>query len=353
VIAPLYGAYAALLAGRRQRGTLDLEITERRVLFDEAGTVAGIEPRERYDSHRLIEEFMIAANVAAAIELEHRQQPCMYRVHEDPDAAKVEALREVLDGLGLRLARGQVIRPRVFTRILEQVKDDDARAMVSELILRAQAQARYAPDNLGHFGLALTRYAHFTSPIRRYADLLVHRSLIAGLGLGAGGLREEDAARFEQLGEHISMTERRAAAAERDAVDRLTAAFLKERVGATFSARVSGVTRFGLFVLLDDSGADGLIPVSSLPDDYYVHDEKRHSLVGRRWGRSYRLGERHRVRLAEANPMTGGLIFTLVGEEDDAEDQTGFLTSGKGRSPLGKPGGTSRSLRRKARGRRR
>jgi len=323
VIAPLYGAFAALLAAREQRGTLELDLPERRPVLDEKGQVTGIVPRRRLDSHRLIEEFMITANVAAAQELEKRRQPCMYRVHDQPDKARVEALREVLDGLGLRLAKGQVPQPKLFTRILEQVKDTDAAPMVSELVLRAQAQAVYSPENLGHFGLALAKYAHFTSPIRRYADLLVHRGLIAGLKLGNDGLRPQDGEAFAEIGQAISMTERRSAAAERDAVDRLTAAFLQNRIGEVFAGRVGGVTRFGLFVTLEESGADGLVPVSSLPDDYYVHDERQHCLVGRRWGRVYRLGQRVAAALVEAEPMTGGLILRLVeGEEgDEAEDR--------------------------------
>ena len=316
VIRPLYGAYRALAKARRARGTLDLDLPELQVVLGEAGAVVGIEPRARLDSHRLIEEFMITANVAAAETLEARHQPCMYRVHDAPDPQKLEALRQVLASFGQRLARGQVIRPRHFARILESVAGEAHAALVSGLVLRAQSQAAYAPDNLGHFGLALTRYAHFTSPIRRYADLLVHRALIAGLGLGAGGLKADAGPGFEESGRHISMTERRAQAAEREAVDRFTAAFLRERVGALFGGRITGVTRFGLFVQLDETGADGLVPISSLPDDFYDHLEAEHRLLGRRWGRSYRLGERVKARLVEANPLTGGLLLALVKDGD-------------------------------------
>ncbi len=323
VVRPLFGAYRALARARQARGTLDLDLPERQVVLGPDGEVAAIRPSERYDSHRLIEEFMIAANVAAAATLEDARQPCMYRIHEAPDPQKLEALRQVLDGLGLRLARGQVIKPRLFGHILDKVRGRPEAAMVNELILRSQSQAAYAPDNVGHFGLALARYAHFTSPIRRYADLLVHRALIAGLGLGGGGLPPDAAAQFAEQARHISMTERRAQAAEREAVDRFTAAFLKARIGEVFTGRINGVTRFGLFVTLDDSGADGLVPISTLPEDYYDHIAAEHSLVGRRWGRRYRLGERVSVRLTEADPITGGMVLELLGESDQAGETAG------------------------------
>jgi len=316
VLAPLYGAYDALLAARETRGTLDLDLPERRVVLAKDGTVATIEARERLDSHRLIEEFMITANVAAAERLEALHQPCMYRVHDQPDPVKIEALRQVLDSLDMRLAKGQVIRPRTLTQILHKARQSPAAHMVNMLVLRSQSQAVYSPANIGHFGLALARYAHFTSPIRRYADLLVHRALIRGLKLGKDGLPPDADGRLAEIGEHISATERRAAVAERDAVDRLTASFLQDKIGTIFAATVNGVTRFGLFVTLDDSGADGLVPMSLLPDDFYDHVEAQHALVGRRWGREFRLGERVRVRLREAEPITGGLILELIeGEE--------------------------------------
>ncbi len=318
VIAPLYGAYEALAEARRRRGTLDLDLPERRVILGADGRIERIEARARLDSHRLIEEFMIAANVAAAETLEERRQPAMYRVHDAPDPAKTEALRQFLETIDLSLAKGQVIRPKMFTRLLEQAAGTPYAEMVNELVLRSQAQAVYSPQNIGHFGLALSRYAHFTSPIRRYADLLVHRALLSGLKLGEGGLPPgvEDA--FEEIGAHLSATERRAAAAERDAVDRYTAAYLSDRVGQVLMGRISGVTRFGLFVTLIDSGADGLVPISTLGGEYWDHDESRHALVGRRSGETYRLGERVLVRLVEAEVATGGLLLA-VGKEDAAE----------------------------------
>jgi len=217
------------------------------------------------------------------------------------------------------LARGQVLRPKLFTRLLEQVRGSAQEPLINELVLRCQSQAAYSPRNLGHFGLALTRYAHFTSPIRRYADLLVHRSLISALSLGKDGLPAEQAAALAETGEHISTTERRAAAAERDAVDRFTAAYLAERVGETMTGRIGSVTRFGLFITLDESGGDGLVPISALPDDYYQHDEPNHCLVGQRWGRVYNLGDRVALRLVEASPVTGGLILRIVEDPDRSE----------------------------------
>jgi ribonuclease R len=272
---------------------------------------------------------MITANVAAATALEAAGEACMYRVHDSPDPQKLEALRQVLDGFGLRLARGQVVSPKFFQRILERVDGHPHAPMVHQLVLRSQSQAAYAPDNMGHFGLALPCYAHFTSPIRRYADLLVHRALIAGLGLGDGGLPDDAGAVFTQIGQHISMTERRAQAAEREAVDRFTAAFLRNRVGDILPGRITGVTRFGLFVTLDESGADALIPMSSLPDDFYIHNEAEHCLIGRRWGRTYRLGEPVAARLSECDPITGGMVMELVeGEEQDADTDTGTESQG-------------------------
>ena len=322
VIRPLYGAFRKLDQARAKRGTLDLDLPERRIVIDEAGKVARIETRTRLDSHRLIEEFMIAANVAAAETLERVRQPCMYRVHDAPDAAKLVALREFLSGIGvagLTLAKGQVVRPHHFNAILSRAKDTPYATLINELVLRSQAQACYAPQNLGHFGLALRRYAHFTSPIRRYADILVHRALIAGLGLGEAGLPPTEPEIFAEIGVHISATERSAAAAERDAMSRYAALYLADRIGAVFTARVNGVTRAGLFVTLSETGSDGLVPMRSLGDDFYVHDEKHHRLVGRRFGRSFTLGDPLTVRLMEANGVTGSLLFALAGEAAPGE----------------------------------
>jgi ribonuclease R len=315
VIAPLYGAWAALLAARERRGALELDLPERKVVLSPEGKVEGVAPRERLDSHRLIEDLMIQANVCAAEELERVRQPCMYRVHDTPSLEKLEALRSFLEGLDMSLPKGQIPRPAQFNRILAAVKGSPNEALVNEVILRSQAQAVYAPENLGHFGLGLARYAHFTSPIRRYADLLVHRALVTGLKLGPGGLPAGAMDAFPESGEHISMTERRAATAEREAVDRYVTAFLADRVGATFSARISGVARFGLFVQLSETGADGLLPASALPDDSYFHDEAHHCLVGKRTRKTFQLGQTLDVVLAEANTVTGGMVFQLASEQ--------------------------------------
>jgi ribonuclease R len=324
VLRPLYGAYRALERARVRRGTLDLDIPERKILLDPSGRIARIEPRARLESHKLIEELMIAANVAAAETLERLKQPCMYRIHDSPDPTKIDVLARFLDGLGihgLKLAKGQVVRPHHFNAILGRARSTPYERLVHALVLRSQAQAEYNPENIGHFGLALKRYAHFTSPIRRYADLLVHRALIAGHHFGPNGLPQQQES-FRATGEHISQTERRAAAAERSAADRYTAAFLAERVGAEFTGRINGVTRAGLFVTLDESGADGLIPIRSLPDDYYIHDEERHRLKGRRSSRIYLLGDPVRVKLAEANTVTGSLLFALISDESGSRKST-------------------------------
>ncbi len=311
VIPPLFAAFRALLGARQARGTLDLDLPERKVVLEE-GRVVSVAPRPRLDSHRLIEEFMVLANVAAAEELEARHLPCMYRVHAPPSEEKLEALRVFLHGMGISLAPGNDLHPRDLDRVLQKVAGTEHAPLVNEVILRSQSQAAYSPDNIGHFGLSLPRYAHFTSPIRRYADLLVHRALVSGLKLGVGGLAPDEVARFPDTAEHISATERRAALAEREAIDRYLAAYMADKVGAVFAARISGVQRFGLFVTLADSGASGLIPMSALPDDYWLYDEGAQSLSGRRTRMTYHLAQDVEVRLSEASPVTGGLLFQMV-----------------------------------------
>jgi ribonuclease R len=309
--AALYAAFTALLGARTRRGTLDLDLPERKVVLTPEGQVASIAPRPRLNSHRLIEEFMILANVCAAEELERLRQPCMYRVHAPPTAEKLDNLRSFLSTLDISLKPGDQLHPRDLDHILKLVAGTEKAALVNETVLRSQSQAEYSPDNIGHFGLALTRYAHFTSPIRRYADLLVHRALIAGLKLGKDGLSEPDIARFADAAEHITATERRATLAERDSTDRYLALYLQHRVGEMFTARVSGVTKFGLFVTLPESGASGFLPMASLPDDFWMHDEKTSSLIGKRTRQSFQLAQILDVRLKEAKPVTGGLIFSL------------------------------------------
>ncbi len=311
VITPLYGAYEALTRGRNKRGTLDLDMRELAISLSEDGQVAAIEPKAKLDSHRLIEEFMITANVAAAESLEAKGAPVIYRVHEPPSLDKLEALRQSLASLGYKLLKGGAIRPSHLAGILRQAAENEHSDLVGGLILRSQSKAVYQPENLGHFGLSLSRYCHFTSPIRRYPDILVHRALIAAHGLGEGGLPEDVAERFNEIGEQVSNTERRGEAAERETRDRYITAFLSDRVGAKFRGRINGVTRFGLFVTLDDTGADGLIPISTLPQDYYDHDETKHQLVGRDFRLTYTLGEPVLVALREANIDTGGLVFEI------------------------------------------
>lgn len=316
VINPLYGAYESFLKYRSERNVLELDVPERKMAFDDLGKVASIDKRQRLDSHKLIEEFMITANVAAAEALEAKRQPCMYRIHDAPSLEKMESLRQFLGSLDIKLAKGQTPNPKIFNQILGKVADTDQSHMINTIVLRSQAQAEYNPENIGHFGLALHRYAHFTSPIRRYSDLLVHRALIKGYGLGEGGL-ETDAKEFGEIGDHLSKTERRAAAAERDAMDRYTTLFMADRVGASFGARINGVTRFGLFITLNETGADGLVPIRSLPSDYYDHDEQLHMLRGKRNGLTFRLGEQVEAKLMEADVVTGGMVFNLVLKPED------------------------------------
>jgi ribonuclease R len=307
-LAPLFAAYAVLARARAARGTLELDLPERKVTLDASGRVAAIEPRARLDSHRLIEEFMILANVAAAEALEAKASPCIYRVHDRPSDEKFSNLRDYLGALGIPLAPARDLMPRHFAGVLNRVRGTELEAPVNEMVLRSQAQAEYAIENIGHFGLALPRYAHFTSPIRRYADLCVHRALIRAYRLGGGGA--EDLAGFDATARHVTITERRAVAAERDAMDRYMAAFMADKVGNSFDARISGVTRFGLFVTIDASGASGLVPMRALPDDYWILDEQRHTLTGRHSGTVFAIGALLPVRLTEANAVTGGLAFT-------------------------------------------
>ncbi|HEY8697767.1 MAG TPA: ribonuclease R [Rhizomicrobium sp.] len=312
VLAPLWNAYQALGKARDRRDPLNLDLPERRIVIGADGKIASIAFRERLESMRLIEECMIQANVAAAETLEKARAALIYRIHEAPSKEKLYAFSDYLRTIGISFAKGQVVKAATFNRILAQVKNGPNAEVMNDVVLRTQSQAVYAPENVGHFGLNLQRYAHFTSPIRRYADLVVHRALIRALKLGEGGLSDREAAKLGDISDHISMTERRAMAAERDSTDRYVAAFMEDRVGATFEARVTGVTRFGLFVRLPESGAEGLIPARTLGFEYFRHDEKKHALIGDRSGTAYKLGDRLSVRLMEAAPLTGGLRFELA-----------------------------------------
>ncbi|MEQ1942728.1 ribonuclease R [Mesorhizobium sp. VNQ89] len=314
VLRPLWDAYAILKRGRESRHPLELDLPERKILLKSDGTVDRVIVPERLDAHKLIEEFMIQANVAAAETLEAKRQALVYRVHDAPSLAKQESLREFLATLGMSLARGADLTPRQFNGILAQVEGAENQALVNEVVLRTQSQAIYSPENLGHFGLNLRRYAHFTSPIRRYADLIVHRALISSLKLGPDGITPAEEERLEEISGLISATERRAMAAERETVDRLVAAFLSEQVDQTFEARISGVTKSGLFVQLPQYGADGFIPISSLGDDYYHFDEAARALFGSNSGKGFQLADHVEVKLVEVAPLAGAMRFEMLSE---------------------------------------
>ena len=317
----LWGGWGALKAARDYREPLDLDLPEKRVILDDAGKIVEIRVRERFDAHRVIEDYMIAANVAAAKELESHHAAGVtgvYRIHEPPTQEKLLSLKDYLESLEVNLALGQVVRPALFNQILERTKEEPFAEQIAEQVLRTQTQAYYGTESVGHFGLALQSYAHFTSPIRRYADLMVHRGLVRALGLGEGGLTDEQVAHLSATAEHISMTERRAMEAERDTVDRYIAAYLSERIGEVFPGRVSGVAKFGLFVTIEGLGGDGLIPISTLGDERFTFDEGGRRLEGDRTGVSFSLGQRMPIRLVEANPVTGGMRFELVEMPDSA-----------------------------------
>ncbi|HEY5379012.1 MAG TPA: ribonuclease R [Pseudolabrys sp.] len=315
VLKPLYAAYDALKRARAERGPLDLDLPERKILLKPDGTVDRVVMPERQDANKLIEEFMILANVAAAETLEKARVPLVYRVHDEPGVEKVNALREFLATLDIPLAKGGAMRAEAFNKILASVKGHDSEQLINDVVLRTQAQAEYAVENYGHFGLNLRRYAHFTSPIRRYADLIVHRGLIRALKLGSDGLPEStEPAALAEIAAQISAAERRAMLAERETNDRLIAHFLADRVGAAFEGRVSGVHRAGLFVKLRDTGADGFVPARTIGSEYFRHDEAGHAMVGSRSGETYRLGDRVTVKLVEAAPVAGALRFELLSE---------------------------------------
>jgi len=308
---PLWACWRALLAARERREPLELDLPERQVVLDEKGRIASVAARERLDAHRLVEDYMIAANVAAAKALEAKKAPVMYRVHETPSREKLTALKDYLKTLDVEFALGQVIRPATFNRVIERIGDSDARPEIMEQLLRTQMQARYAPDNLGHFGLALGSYAHFTSPIRRYADLLVHRSLVRAYNLGDGALPPEDVDRFVEIGEQISMLERRAMEAERETIDRYVAAYLSDHVGQLLNCRITGVQPFGFFATVEGLGGDGLMLAAELGQEYFRYQEDARQLVGEESGETYRVGQRLQLRLSDANPVSGALKFEL------------------------------------------
>ncbi|VDC21262.1 ribonuclease R [Pseudogemmobacter humi] len=332
VLRPLYACYEALKRGRSLRQPLDLDLPERQILLSDEGKVLSVAFKERLDAHRLIEECMVMANVAAAEELQRLRHPLLYRVHEEPSPEKLDALREVAQASGFTLAKGQVLKTSHLNNLLRQAEGSEFDELINISTLRSMTQAYYAPQNFGHFGLALQNYAHFTSPIRRYSDLVVHRALIRGLGLGKDGLSDFDIENLEETGKLISDAERRSMAAERDTVDRYLAAYLSDRVGSTFTGRVSGVQRFGLFIKLDETGADGLVPIREVGREFFHHDPDSQTLMGSDTGLTIGIGQKVTVRLAEAVPVTGGLMLELV-EIEDRPLPSGRAARGRGKPP--------------------
>jgi ribonuclease R len=316
ILYPLWNAYHTMLKGRMKRSPLAIDSPERRILMAPDGGIAAIVPRKSLEAHRLIEEMMIQANVCAAETLEQRKTPLIYRVHEAPSQEKVFNLADFLSTIGKPWNKGEAPTTKRFNKLLDETRDGPHAEVVNEVVLRSQMQAIYSAENVGHFGLNLDRYAHFTSPIRRYSDLIVHRGLIRELKLGNDGLTDREIAELDAIADQVTQTERRSMAAERDAMDRYVAAFLEDRVGATFEGRITGVTRFGLFVRLDETGADGLVPVSSLGSEYFTHDDRAHALVGERSGQRFTLGRAVEVRLKEATPVTGGLLFEMLSDPE-------------------------------------
>ncbi|WP_066722247.1 ribonuclease R [Sphingomonas pituitosa] len=308
---PLWDCWHALNAARDKREPLDLDLPERRIVLDEKGRILSVAPRERLDAHKLIEDYMIAANVAAAKALEAKKTPVMYRIHEPPAREKLTALKEYLKTFEIEFALGQVVRPATFNRILDRVGEEDFRPQVMEQVLRTQTQAYYGPENVGHFGLALGSYAHFTSPIRRYADLIVHRALVDAYRLGPGGLTAEESGSMDRIGQSISQLERRAMEAERETIDRYVAAYLAAHVGEIMPARITGVQNFGFFATVEGIGGDGLVAARDLGAEYFHYDEAGKRLVGEHSGEEFTLGQRIELRLVEANPVSGALRFEL------------------------------------------
>ena len=343
VLAPLLAAYQCVRKARDQRGPLDLDLPERKILLKPDGAVDRVVVPPRLEAHRLIEEFMILANVAAAETLEDKRQTLIYRAHDEPSAEKLTALSEFLATIGVRLAKGQTVRAATFNNILAKVKDTEHENLVNEVVLRAQAQAEYTAENYGHFGLNLRRYAHFTSPIRRYADLIVHRALVRALGLGPGGLPDIAIHELAEVAARISAAERRAMAAERETNDRLIAGYLADQIGASFSGRVAGVTRAGLFVKLAETGADGFVPMSTLGDERFNFDEGANAIIGMRSGGGWRLGDIVDVKLVEAAPIAGALRFEMETEGRAVRMAAG--KSGGKRKPAIKPKAVSKRRR--------
>ncbi len=342
-LANLWAAWGVLAAARAARDPLDLDLPERRVVLDQQGKIAEIALRERLDAHRVVEDFMILANVAAAKALESKLAPVVYRIHEPPSREKLVALKDYLASFERKFALGQVITPGLFNRLLKDVVDDAEKALIMEAVLRSQTQAYYGPRNAGHFGLALASYAHFTSPIRRYADLLVHRALVDGYQQeqpvpkgdlpATSGLSSRDRDDLGKVSEAISSAERRAMMAERETIDRYVAAWLSARVGEVFATRITGVQKFGFFATIIGLGGDGLVPVSTLGAERFAYDESAQVLTGEESGTSYAMGMIVRLRLAEANALTGALKFELEAGGSGSIEPRGYRPGSAGRKP--------------------
>jgi ribonuclease R len=334
----LFAAYRATTKARAKRQPLEIDLPERQIILAADGRVSSVAFKERLDAHRLVEEFMVLANVSAAEELIKRKTDLLFRAHEEPSPEKLNALRELAVASGFTLAKGQVLQTRHLNQLLDQAEGTEFDELINISTLRAMTQAYYSPDNFGHFGLALRNYAHFTSPIRRYADLVVHRALIAAHGWGKDGLTAWEIENLSETAKQISETERRSMKAERETTDRYLAAFLSERVGHEFGGRISGVTRFGIFVKLDGTGADGLVPIRSLGDEFFHHDAEAQTLTGDRSGRIIGLGQRVSVKLAEATPITGGLLLELLELDGTTMPRVSTSSRGKGRYQPRSPG---------------
>ena len=340
ILKPLYKCYEVLQNTTKERGPLILDLPERKILLDDSGKVASIEFLDRLDAHKVVEELMILANVAAAEELFNNKSYFLYRIHEEPEKEKVNTLREIVKSCGLSFSKGQVLKTHHLNSLLCNAKETEYSELVSMSILRSMPQAYYGAQPIGHFGLALRRYTHFTSPIRRYADLVTHRAIIETINRGQNPLCEFGPGELEAIGESISICERRSMLAERDTVDRYLAAFFSDRLGLEVLGTISGVARFGIFVKIDESGADGLVPVSTIGNEYFRYNREKQVLVAERTGLVLGLGKRVLVRLVETNALTGGLTLQLISVDGEklsvGRSKKSFVRKRSGKKALGK-----------------
>lgn len=346
---PLWACWKLLAKARDEREPLNLDLPEKRVVLDDQGKIVEIAIRERLDAHRVVEDYMIVANVAAAKMLEMKKSPVIYRVHETPSREKLIALKDYLKSFDMSFAMGQVIKPAVFNNLISEVDDELLLPLVMEQILRSQTQAYYGHTNMGHFGLSLGSYAHFTSPIRRYADLIVHRALVSACKLEQptpkinaipefSGLSNEEAGRLELISEKISKLERRAMKAEWETIDRYISAHLADRVGEVVKCRITGVQNFGFFATVEELGGDGLVPVRTLGAERFDYDESKQQLTGSDSGVTYNIGQKIELRLVEANAATGSLLFELAEGANHMPGRQASFRAGKKPHRKGKPG---------------